>query len=141
MKIRTEKGYTGVEIAIVIVLIFIFVSIIATLIYNSNSKSEEIELKSTATEIAINEIEQVKQDGFEKYKDKSASNNGEICANEEITENPGFFKTIIVEDYTDIEGNNDKISNLVKKVTVKISYMFKAKEQSVELSTILSKEN
>lgn len=53
----------------------------------------------------------------------------------------GFFKTIIVQDYADLDNNSEKISNLVKKVTVKISYMFQAKEQSVELSTILSKEN
>lgn len=53
----------------------------------------------------------------------------------------GFFKTIIVEDYADLDNNSEKIPNLVKKVTVKISYMFQAKEQSVELSTILSKEN
>ena len=53
----------------------------------------------------------------------------------------GFFKTIIVQDYADLDNNSEKIPNLVKKVTVKISYMFQAKEQSVELSTILSKEN
>ena len=52
-----------------------------------------------------------------------------------------FFKTIIVQDYADLDNNSEKIPNLVKKVTVKISYMFQAKEQSVELSTILSKEN
>ena len=44
-------------------------------------------------------------------------------------------------DYTDIQGNEGKTKNIVKKATVKISYMYKAKEQIVELSTVLSKES
>ena len=40
-----------------------------------------------------------------------------------------------------LEGKTDKTKDIVKKVNVKITYMFKAKEQTVELSTILTKEN
>ena len=47
----------------------------------------------------------------------------------------------VVADYTDLEGKTDKTKDIVKKVNVKITYMFKAKEQTVELSTILTKEN
>ena len=64
-----------------------------------------------------------------------------LTENQKVENKEGFFKTIIVEDYADLDNNSEKIPNLVKKVTVKISYMFQAKEQSVELSTILSKEN
>ena len=135
MKFYSEKGYTGVDIAISVVVIFIFVSLISFLIYRFNSSAKEVELKSEATSIAVEEIEKVKQDGFEKYdgmnKDK----------NQKVENKEGFFKTIIVQDYADLDNNSEKIPNLVKKVTVKISYMFQAKEQSVELSTILSKEN
>ena len=142
--IRSEKGYTGIDIAISVIVIFIFVSIISVLIYNFNSKTKEIELKSEATNIAINEIEKIKQQGFEDYdtlnqnsKEDEKGNSLENIA----TEKEGFYKTITVTDYTDIERNENKIPNLVKKVTVKISYVFKAEEQSVELSTILSKES
>lgn len=142
MKIRSEKGFTGVDIAISVVVIFIFSSIIAMIIYRSNSATKEIELKSEATSIAINEIENVKNLGFEEYESRSIKEgNSEVCRNEEIIGNEGFFKTITVVDYTDLEGNSNKIPNVVKKVTVKISYLFKAKEQTVELSTILSKES
>ena len=44
------------------------------------------------------------------------------------------------QDYTDLPEGEGKVANLVKKVTVTISYMFKGQEQRVELSTILSKE-
>ena len=143
MKIKNEKGVSGIEVAIVVVLIFIFVSVIASLIYRINSKSNEIELKSEATSIAVDEIELIKNTDFSEFeelnKTSTTDKNGNSLVNQP-TSKEGFYKTIIVEDYTDIEGHEDKISDLVKKVTVKISYMFKSKEQSVELSTLLLKE-
>ena len=142
MKFHSEKGYTGLDIAISIVVITIFISLIAVVISRFNSSANEIKYKEEATTIAIEEIEEIKAQGFETYKDRSiASGNSEEPKDEEIQGQEGFYKTIIVEDYTDIEGNSEEISGLVKKVTVKISYMFKGEEQAVELSTILSKEN
>lgn len=145
MKFYSEKGYTGVDIAISVIVIFIFVSLISFLIYRFNSSAKEVELKSEATSIAVEEIEKVKQDGFEKYdgmnKDTKKDKNGNSLENQKVENKEGFFKTIIVQDYADLDNNSEKIPNLVKKVTVKISYMFQANEQSVELSTILSKEN
>lgn len=140
MKIKSEKGIVGADIAISVVVIFIFVSIISILIYNINSLSARVERMSEATYIAINEIEQLKIDGYDKYQDSMESiNNGVVVDNEMVQE--GYYKTITVIDYTDIEGNEDKTSGLVKKATVKISYMYKGEEESVELSTVLSKEN
>ncbi len=140
MKLRSEKGFTGIEIAVSVVIIFIFVSIIAILNYRISSTAKEIELKSDATYLAINEIESVKSDSFSKYDNRSEKNgNSIIVNNEEIKE--GYYKTISVIDYTDLPGNENKTENIVKKVTVKVSYMFKAKEQTVELSTVVTKEN
>lgn len=140
MNLKSPKGYTGVDIAISVIVIFIFVSLIAVFIYNFNSTSREIELKSEATYIAIDEIEKVKNENFENYEARSvAAGNSEERT--EVEGKEGFSKTIIVEDYTDIQGNENKIPNLVKKITVRISYMFQAKEQNIEISTILSKEN
>lgn len=137
MKLRSEKGFTGVDIAIAIVVLFIFVSIIVVLIYNFNIASEDVQRKTDATFLAVQEIEKVKNEGFEAYSDKNASS-GNIIDNAE-TEKEGFTKTMKIEDYADLK--QGKIPNIVKKVTVQIKYMFKAKEQTVELSTILSKEN
>ena len=140
--INNEKGYTGIDISISVIVVFIFVSLIAVLMYNFNSTSKELELKSEATYIAINEIEKIKNEGFEAYATRSiATGNSEVCRNLEVEGKAGFFKTITIIDYTDTEGNEDAIPNLVKNATVKISYMFQTEEQTVELSTILSKEN
>ena len=42
MKLRSEKGFTGIEIAVSVVIIFIFVSIIAILNYRISSTAKEI---------------------------------------------------------------------------------------------------
>ncbi len=137
---KSEKGYTGVDIAIAIVVLFTLVSVIAILSYNFNSDSKEIELKAKATEIAIAEIEAIKNVDFTTIENISVSNgNSEYVAEEEILENQGFYRKIVIEDYAD--SHQDKIVGLVKKATVQIKYMFKGKEQIVELSTILSKES
>lgn len=140
MNFHNEKGYTGIDISVSVVILFIFVSIISMMIYQMNSSSKEVQLKTDATYLAINEIENIKNQGIDEYIGKSVANgNNVITENQEVEE--GYYKTITVIDYTDIDGNQDKTKDLVKKVTVKISYMFKAKEQSVELSTVLSKES
>ena len=141
MKIYSEKGFTGIDISVSVVIIFIFISIISLLVYRTNSTSKEIQLKSDATYIAINEIENIKSKVIEEYIGKSVANGNSVIAENEETEKQGYYKTITVTDYTDLEGKTDKTKDIVKKVNVKITYMFKAKEQTVELSTILTKEN
>ena len=144
MDIRNQKGYTGIDIAISVIVITIFISLIAVLIYKFNSSSNEVQLKSKATEIAIDEIEKVKTAGFKAYEEMNQTTkedkDGNSLVNQQVEREQGFYKTITVEDYTDIKGE-DKISNLVKRVTVTISYMEKGQEQQISLSTILSKEN
>lgn len=141
MKVCSEKGFTGIDISVSVIVIFIFISIISLLVYRINSTSQEIQLKSDATYVAINEIENIKNEGIEAYIGKSVANGNSIIAENEETEKQGYYKTITVTDYTDLEGKTDKTKDIVKKVNVKITYMFKSKEQTVELSTILTKEN
>ncbi len=125
---KSEKGYTGIDIAISVVVLFIFVSVITTLSYSFNSSSKEVELKAEATAIAVQEIEKIKNETMQDIKTEDEK---------EIEE--GFYRTITVVDYADIaEG---KTSGLVKKVTVTIQYMFKGEPQAVELSTIIAKES
>lgn len=141
MNFRSEKGFTGIDIAVSVVIIFIFISIIAMLSYRINSTSKEIQLKSDAIYVAINEIEDAKSKGLEEFKGRSIADGNSVVVENVETEKQGYYKTITVLDYTDLDGNADKTKDIVKKVTVKITYMYKAKEQSVELSTLLTKES
>lgn len=130
---KNEKGYVGVDIVISVIVLFIFVSFIATLSYRVNSSSKEVELKSKAAEIAIAEIELIKN---KTWNDITT----EDTTYRETTEiEQGYYRTIIVEDYHDIDST--KRIDIVKKITVQIQYMFKGEQESVELSTIIAKEN
>lgn len=145
MKSKKEEGFTGVDISISIIILFIFVSIIVSLSYQMNSTYKEIERKGQAIEIAVEEIEKIKNEKFEKYQGlytaSITDNEGNSLVNQEIEKMPEYTKNIIIKDYTEIEGNEDKIKDIVKKITVKISYQSKGEEQTVELSTILSKDD
>lgn len=144
---KSEKGYTGIDIAISVVVLFIFVSVIATLSYSFNSSSKEVELKAEATAIAVEEIEKLKNElDFNDIANMSKTNgNSQYFPTdtskdtEEIEGKQGFYKKIIVQDYNDID--KTKIPGLAKKVTVTIQYMFKGETQTVELSTIIAKES
>lgn len=140
-KIWQEKGFIGADISIAIVIVFIFITIIALLSYQYNSSAKEIQRRSEAINIAISEIEKVKNDDFSNYeglnKNSVIDNLGNSMVDQPITGKQGFYKTIKVEDYTDIEGNEDKQSDIVKRVTIKISYKFNNQEQNVEMSTII----
>lgn len=132
MSFKNEGGYTGIDIAISVVVLFILVSAIAMLSYGFNSSAKEIEKKAEATRIAVEEIEEIKNTvSFEEVDNLNTQT--------QETDTTGFFRTIVIEDYADLHEN--KVPGLVKKITVKIQYNFKAKEQTVELSTIVSKEN
>ena len=145
MKFKKEQGFTGIDISVAVIILFIFISIIATLSYQVNTTTKAIERRGEAIEIAIQEIEKVKNQGFSNYdgidSKSTGDNQGNSFETQLVAGKQGFYKTIIVKDYTEIEGNNDKISNVVKKVTVSITYKSQGKEQKVELSTILSKES
>lgn len=142
MKVKQEKGFSGIDVSISIVVLFTFITIVAMLSYNVNSSKKEVEYKQEAVDLAISEIENIKGDGFSTYEDNSIANgNSVVKNNEEISGKQGFYETVTVIDYTDLEGKDSETKNLVKKITVKITYLYKSKEQSVELSTVLSKEN
>lgn len=132
MNVKSEKGYTGIDIAISIVVLFIFVSLIAMLAYHLNSSAKEIELKAQATEIAVEEIERLKNVSFQNI-DFEASETAEL------SEQKGFYETVNVEDYYQIDSSKEE--NTVKKVTVKIQYNYKNELQQIELSAIVSKES
>ena len=145
MKIKSESGITGIDISISIIIIFIFVSIIATLSFQVNNTAKSLERRGEAIGIAIQEIEQIKNKGFENYQglnsQSTTDNEGNNLKNQPVNGKEGYYKTIKVQDYTELEGNGAKIEDLVKKVTLTINYKMNAQEQSVELTTILSKEN
>ena len=135
-KLRSEQGITGIDITVTVIIITIFVAILATIFFNINSNSKGIERKTRATSYAISLIENIKNNGFENL-DSFIDTTGSTVLDAEG--NPtSYIQKVYVVDYAELEGNSDKMPNLVKKVTVEISYLNNGKTEKVELSTLLT---
>lgn len=144
MKIKSEKGITNIDITIAIILITLFVALIATLIYTINKNSTSIERKTIATNYAINEIENLKAQEFDDLEDTDEETNTFIDIVDEEGNTTGYSKKITIIDYSNFpENKNDDtiVPGLVKKVTVEISYRESNTIQTVDLSTIITKNN
>lgn len=142
MKIKSEKGITNIDITVSVILITLFVAIIATLMYNINANSGSVERRTIATNYAINEIETLKAQNFDNLKETVEPNMFEdILENGHAT---GYEKRITIIDYANLEenkNNNTIVPGLVKKVTVEISYKDGNTVQTVDLSTVITKNS
>ncbi len=140
---RKEKGFTGVDIIISIFVITIFVAIIGNLIINVNLNNKSIERRTIATSYAIQEIEKIKSLKYQEQYNNKGLKGKEILEQKEIYQNEkftGYNKTIYIEDYISIIQNGEKEPNIVKQITIEISYLLGNKNQTVELSTYIVKE-
>lgn len=104
MKLKNNKGFTGVDIAVSLVILLIFVSFIAALFYNLSNTSKRVERKTQATNIAIEFIEAMKATPF---------NN--LLA---VSDNYKIPTTITKEDFKNL---TEKEINIPNGYTVKIS--------------------
>lgn len=143
-KLSNQRGYAATEIAIAVIVIFIFTTLIATLIYSFNSQTNEMKFRTEATNIAVEEIEKLKNAGLEPLlgmnKDTTTDKEGKSLVNQPVEGKEGYYRTIKIYDYKDLNNAEEIERDLVKKVTVIISYKFKGKEQKVEISTSITKE-
>ena len=155
MNIKSEKGAAGIDISISIIIITIFITIIANLIVNVNVNKKNIERATIATSYAVKEIENIKTYGMNNYVykenniektisyiDKGLSSKEKIRESDILDTNnkfTGYHKEIFVEDYTYIKNDNTKQKNILKKVTVVISYKVGNKDKNVSISTYIFK--
>ena len=75
MKIKNEKGFSGIDIIISVALFTIFMTLIGTLIVNINSNTLKQQKNSEALTYAVQEIENIKADQYKSdYNTKGISN-------------------------------------------------------------------
>lgn len=144
--LKQNKGITGIDITISIIIITIFVALISTLVYKITYNSAKIERKNIAASYAIDEIETIKEKGYiEDYdglglkkEDIIEKYSGDI--KDENDEFSGYYKEITIKDYVAFQGNENKLPNILKKLTVKISFKLGNEEISIPISTYIAKE-
>lgn len=143
MLIKEEKGFTGIDIAISLIVITIFISMIANLIANINLTTQDTNRKTVATSYAVQEIEKIKAQGYLDSYDSKGIAKEEVLKEEDIyngSEFTGYNKKIVIRDYVLVVNDTTKKSNIVKEITVNISYKVGNKEKNVKISTYVAKE-
>lgn len=144
MLIREERGFSQIDIVISVILITIFIALIGNLIVNINLNSKNVERKALATSYAVQEIEKIKaQKYIDNYEDKGIEKE-DIIEEKDIVNSTGDFsgyhKKISIKDFVLIQGDNTKQVNLVKEITVEISYKIGNQDRNVKISTYIAKE-
>lgn len=143
MFFKEERGLTGIDISISIIVITIFIAVIGNLIVNINLNSKNVERKTIATSYAVQEIEKIKSQGYiENYEDMGIEQEDIFEENDIIDDSgnfTGYYKKILIKDYVLIKDETMQ-PNLVKEVTVEISYKVGNKQQNVSVSTYIVKE-
>lgn len=75
---------------------------------------------------------------------KSGIDGEEIIEEEDIIKNgsfTGYHKVVSIKDYVFITGDTTKQSNLVKEITVEISYKLASEDKNIKISTYITSEN
>lgn len=143
MYIKNERGFSAIDISIAIICITIFMAVIANLLVNINLYSKNIERKTVATSYAIQEIEEIKALGYiDKYNGKGIDVKEELFDYDSeniLNDYSDFTKKVFVEDYVLIKNDATKKVDLVKELTVEISYSVSNREHSVSISTYVVK--
>ena len=143
MLIKEEKGFTGIDIAISLIVITIFIAMIANLIANINLTAQDTNRKTIATSYAVQEIEKIKSQGYIESYDSKGITKEDILKEEDIyngSEFTGYNKKVVIRDYVLVVNDTTKKSNIVKEITVNISYKVGNKEKNVKISTYVAKE-
>ena len=58
--------------------------------------------------------------------------------NGETIDDTSYTKKIMVVDYNEMEGNSEKLPNIVKKVTVEVSFINNGNEEKIDMSTLIT---
>lgn len=132
MRLRNNKGITGIDISIALGILIIFVSAIATLSYNFVTSSRNIERKSKATYMAIEAIEDIKSIDYNSIIDQMSISDVEQLSGRPVNKYDGYSFYITSKLYGE--------SDVLKIVTVKVEYKVGKSTENVEISTALPKE-
>lgn len=147
--LKNQKGVTGADAVLAVAIAVLFAGIIVTLAYNiyitTNSLKRSSQalsyITSTFEYVGTQYYDDITKDNIEKYINGNEEEN--IVALDEgtlSTANTTPYKAeVTVTNYNETEGNETKL-DLVKEITMSITYKLGDKEQKIEMKTAKSRE-
>lgn len=157
MKVKSEKGFTLIDITVAIIVILALMSLISVIFFNITKSSKSIERESDATYIATTVIEDIKAQDYDNIaltstnilnNDNISTENAPNVENYTYTDGKkvdisipdGYLCKVQIQNYVPAnrtEANTD----LVKLVLVEVSYKVGGEVKSVSLKTSIVNNN
>ena len=128
MKLRSNKGITGIDLAIAIIVLATFTGVIITLMSNIYRNSIDIQKNANAMAYATIVLEKVDEKAFEEINAdfvNTLKDSGEVEISSDYIIN---FSTEVLEE------------NLIKKVGVKVSYDINGEQRTITINKLKIKE-
>lgn len=145
MNLRDNKGVTGIDLSVALVIIVVFVGIIATLVYNFGISSKGVNRTAIATNILIKKIEELKQQDYSnlqgttiEYKDENGITQGS-APYKVTTEITKYADSNYVENLNSVE--KEQLLDVIKIAKVTVEYKVGDKNEKIDISTAITKEN
>ena len=145
MKLKSEKGITNIDVILSIILISIFITLITVISGNLQKSNDLMERETEALYYAVDTIEDIKGQSFDILPKKGSNKIQGVLTLQDgyILDKNGettpYYRTITVQDYTDLPEGNGKQAEILKKITVEIAYKERNQEKKITLSTIKTK--
>lgn len=139
--LKSNKGITGADAVLGVALAILFSGIIATLSYNIYVTSSSLKRSSKALEYITSTFEYVATQYYDNVTEDNIKNYISTKLDGKISINEGtpYKAQVSVTNYNQMEGNTDKL-DLVKEITMLVTYKLGDKDQTIEIKTAKSRE-
>lgn len=139
--LKSNKGITGADAVLGVALAILFSGIIATLSYNIYVTSSSLKRSSKALEYITSTFEYVATQYYDNVTEDNIKNYISTKLDGKISINEGtpYKAQVSVTNYNQTEGNTDKL-DLVKEITMSVTYKLGDKDQTIEIKTAKSRE-
>lgn len=156
-RLENNNGFAASDALIAVLIITLSTGIIASLIYNIYLSNASLKRMSKANGYIVDVFEYIDKIYYDDVNNKNLieyfnnkyyyetdgvtpKQNADVMAGDNITTLNTSFKVIInVQNYNEIEGNEDKL-DLVKQITMSVTYKLGGKDQTIEIKRIKSRE-
>lgn len=139
--LRSDKGITGADALLAVALATLFSGIIATLAYNIYATSNSLKRSSQALEYVTSTFEYVANQYYDDITEDSIKEYINTLDANISTQgsNTKYKAQVSVINYNQTEGNEDKL-DLVKEITMSVTYKLGNKDQKIEMKTVKARE-
>lgn len=154
-KLNSQKGITTAEVMIALLIIVSTIGVIGMIYINLNTTTVGVDRKTGASRIATNVIENINMLFYDQVQERldNLVANGDATKQDAVytvigEKNIKVFGTSIPKGYTlalkleNTYGSQETVQyDLVKKLSLNVSYLLNGATQNVSLSTILQRES